>query len=136
MAVAGSRAYSGRCLCGAVAFRATGLEDIWYCHCRQCRRLTGHHMAAARAPVTQVEISGAVRWTPVSENSAHGFCETCCSPLFWRNRLRETISILPGNLDDSSGLEVKGHVFVGEKGDYYEITDGLPQFETWPEKGL
>jgi hypothetical protein len=26
-------------------------------------------------------------------------------------------------------VAIVGHIFVASKGDYYEITDGLPQFE-------
>ncbi|TIX39156.1 MAG: hypothetical protein E5V40_17365 [Mesorhizobium sp.] len=30
---------------------------------------------------------------------------------------------------DIEGAEVLSHIFVGDKGDYYSIDDGLPQFE-------
>ena len=32
-----------------------------------------------------------------------------------------------GCLDEPTGLELADHIFVSEKGDYYDITDGLPQ---------
>jgi hypothetical protein len=32
-----------------------------------------------------------------------------------------------GLFDDPTGLHLSRHTFVGEKGDYYDITDGLPQ---------
>ena len=37
--------------------------------------------------------------------------------------------IIAGSLDTPTGLKTIGHIFVGEKSDYYEITDELPQFE-------
>jgi len=43
-------------------------------------------------------------------------------------------SLGPGNV--KAAEEVKGHIFVSEKGAYYEIMDGLPQFETIPEGQL
>jgi hypothetical protein len=47
----------GRCLCGAVTYRVTGLlRDVYNCHCHRCRRFTGHHMAATAADVTEVSI--------------------------------------------------------------------------------
>lgn len=128
--------YSGACYCGAVSFSASGLKDIWYCHCTQCRQLTGHYMAACRAKKSDVTIAGGVKWTAVSENSEHGFCEECCGPLFWRNKTRDTISIMPTNLASTKGLEAKGHVYVSEKGDYYEIDDGLVKYQTYPEGGV
>ena len=32
-----------------------------------------------------------------------------------------------GCLDEPTGIRLANHIFVGEKGDYYEIGDGLPQ---------
>ena len=32
-----------------------------------------------------------------------------------------------GCIDDPTGLKLADHIYVGEKGDYYEIADGLPQ---------
>jgi len=34
-------------------------------------------------------------------------------------------------LDLPTGLGVSKHIFVKDKGDYYEITDGLPQIEEY-----
>ncbi len=41
---------TGACLCGAVRYRITGpLRAVVACHCTQCRRTTGHFMAATAA---------------------------------------------------------------------------------------
>lgn len=55
--------------------------------------------------------------------------------MFWNDAERPTLSILAGNIDDTSGLEVKGHIFVSEKQPFFEISDGLPQFDTYPPEG-
>lgn len=34
-----------------------------------------------------------------------------------------------GAFDNPTGTSVKMHIFVNDKGDYYEIADGLPQHE-------
>jgi hypothetical protein len=49
--------------------------------------------------------------------------------LFWKRNGREQISIMAGAFDRPSGLVAESHIFVADKGDYYEICDGLPQFE-------
>lgn len=136
VAETGSGQHSGGCFCGAVTYRAQGLADIWYCHCRQGRSLTGHYLAACRTEADRIEITGAVVWTPVSPRAAHGYCARCHSPLFWRNREATTISVLAGSLDDTTGIDAVGHMFVAEKGAYYAINDGLPQFPHWPDNGV
>jgi hypothetical protein len=55
--------------------------------------------------------------------------------MFWDEAKRDTVSILAGSIDDTAGITVQGHIFVAEKGDYYEITDGLPQFDEFPPQG-
>ena len=38
---------TGGCLCGGVRYTVTGpLRDIVACHCEQCRRSSGHFVAA------------------------------------------------------------------------------------------
>ena len=40
----------GQCLCGGVRFRTRGkLRGVIYCHCSQCRRQSGHFVAATKA---------------------------------------------------------------------------------------
>ena len=40
-------AKTGSCLCGEVAYEVTGpLRPVVNCHCLQCRKTTGHFMAA------------------------------------------------------------------------------------------
>jgi hypothetical protein len=36
--------------------------------------------------------------------------------------------ILAASIDEPSGLQMAKHIFVDDKGDYYEITDSLPRF--------
>ncbi len=55
--------------------------------------------------------------------------------MFWDMHGRDTISVLTGCLDDTSGLTVKGHIYVEEKPAHYEITDGLPQYIGYPSGG-
>jgi hypothetical protein len=133
VAAVGERLHHGQCLCGAVTYRAAGLADVWYCHCTQCRALTGHYLAACRTDRDKLNITGEVVWAPHSGTSDHGRCAKCGSLLFWSNRQSEHISILPGSLSSSKGIGILGHLYVSEKGDYYDITDGLPQYATWPQ---
>ena len=124
-----SLVHTGRCLCNAVSYSAKNLSDIWYCHCTQCQKLTGLYIAAAGAKREDISIAGPVNWLPISDKSKSGHCAHCGSYLFWDSVDFDTLSVLAGGLDDASGLVVKGHIYVSQKAQYYEITDGLPQYE-------
>lgn len=124
------RTRSGGCLCGAVRYRIDGpVRPVIACHCRQCRRQSGHYYAATAAARSDVTIQGqeAITWFAASSQAERGFCSRCGSALFWHWHGRDRLSILAGSLDEPTGLALIGHIFVGEKGDYYEIADGLPQ---------
>jgi hypothetical protein len=123
-------ARGGGCLCGAVRYEVRGpLRPVVVCHCTQCRRMTGHFMAAtaARHADFRVVTDGGLKWFAASQEAQRGFCAHCGSTLFWQGVGRDYLSIAAGTLDDSSGLEVAGHIFVADKGSYYEIADGTPQ---------
>jgi hypothetical protein len=119
---------AGGCLCGAVRYRIDGpLRDVVACHCGQCRRTSGHHVAATSAAWRDVAITGEPRWFASSPEARRGFCPACGSNLFWERPGSGRLSIFAGTLDTPTGLRLGGHIFVADKGDYYDIADGLPQ---------
>lgn len=66
-----------------------------------------------------------------SPNTYRGFCRQCGSSLFWDARDGNgKISVSAGTLDSTQGLKTVGHIYMQEAGDYYEIDDGLPKFQT------
>ena len=43
------------------------------------------------------------------------------------------LQIPAGSLDDDPGARLSYHLFCGSKAPWFEIADGLPQHETWPD---
>ncbi len=122
----------GSCLCGAVRFRTSGpLRGVIYCHCSQCRKQTGHYVAATQVADADIVIDGAenLAWYAASPDARRGFCKTCGSLLFWKDNRLDRVSVMAGSFERPSGLAGTSHIFVADKGDYYAIDDGLPQFE-------
>ena len=116
---------SGRCLCGAVSYTvAAPLRDVIACHCEQCRRTSGHHVAASSAPSDALAIedpTGALTWYRSSDFARRGFCGVCGSNLFW-NRIGGTdTSIMVGSLNEPTGLTLIRHIYCAFKGDYYTL---------------
>jgi len=118
---------NGSCLCGAVRYEVSGrLRPVVTCHCVQCRKTSGHFVAATSAARDSVAIRGKVTWFHASDIARRGFCGTCGSSLFWDGP-GANISIHAGTLDGPTGLKTAGHIYCADKGDYYEIADGMPQ---------
>lgn len=128
--------HTGSCLCGAVSFVVEGdLPAASCCHCTNCRKITGHYEAGVDVKKTAVSITGAtnVSWYFSSEGVRRGFCATCGSPMFFDPPAADWIGLNLGSFDGPTGTKIAAHIFVGSKGDYYDICDGAPQYETVPD---
>ena len=107
------------------------LRPVVACHCGQCRKQTGHFVAATRTRDSDIEISdsGTLKWYAASEDAKRGFCSICGSALFWKRNGSDHISVMAGVLDgDAGGIKLDRHIFVDDKGDYYEIADDVPLY--------
>lgn len=125
--------HKGSCLCGAVTFEVAGsLSPPDACHCSQCRRWTGHFLVSTDVPRAALKINGVERvcWFRSSEKARRGFCSACGASLFFDPIDREKhgwIGVAMGAFDLPTGTQLALHIFVAEKGDYYDISDDLPQ---------
>lgn len=118
----------GSCLCGDITFEVQGVpKGPSMCHCSQCRKQSGGIWSSAYVPETDLIISGEVRWFEASPAAQRGTCPRCGSFLFWKAHAEDTMSFALGAVDGPTGLTLEKHIFVADKGDYYDIADGLPQ---------
>lgn len=116
--------HRGSCLCGAVRYKVEGpLRQSVACHCSPCRKTSGHYWSATQAADAQITIFGEehLTWFRSSDSAQRGFCSRCGSSLFFRKDGAERTSIGSGTLEMPTGLGTIKHIFVGDKGDYYEI---------------
>jgi len=120
--------FRGSCLCGDITFEATGeLQGVSACHCGQCRKQSGHVWSSAYVPEVDVKITGDVTWYEATPAAKRGFCARCGAFLFWKAHDEDKMSFALGALDGPTGLRLEKHIFTADKGDYYEIADGVPQ---------
>ncbi|MDA5092870.1 GFA family protein [Aliiroseovarius sp. KMU-50] len=118
----------GSCLCGAITFKTDAQpKGASMCHCSQCRKQSGGIWSSAHVPVDALTISGPVSWYAASPNAKRGSCPVCGSFLFWQGTGEDHISFALGAVDGPTGVTLEKHIFVADKGDYYQIADGLPQ---------
>ncbi|MFT5658776.1 MAG: hypothetical protein ACI9KN_002057 [Gammaproteobacteria bacterium] len=126
---------SGGCLCGQLRYQISGpRRSVINCHCENCRRTHGH--IAAYTSVDKKDLvlqkqESLIWFHDQSPNAYRGFCGSCGSSLFWDAADRNNkMAVAAGTLDSGHGLKTIGHIYVSEMGEYYQIEDSLPQFQT------
>ncbi len=131
--------FSGRCLCGSVAYEARGESpQVDACHCSMCRRWSGHYWASVNVNLADFRVvrgEDHLGWHRSSDAVSRGFCKCCGSALFWRPDRHpdhsHIIAVSAGSIDAPTGLRLSKHIFAASKGDYYDIADGLPRHEAF-----
>jgi len=125
----------GSCACGGVRFEFEAARAMTYCHCANCRKLTG----ASFATYVHVE-QPKFRWLAGEDlinryesapGSFRAFCRICSSLVPGQAPHLPTVSVPAGLLDDDPGVRPRLHVFTASKAPWWEITDDLPQHEKW-----
>ena len=131
---------TGRCQCACVVFEFFAEPtDASFCHCSVCRKLSGSAFAAyievATGDLRVTAGSGSIRRYDVTARLTKKFCETCGTPMFTEHSAFPQFTYVSlGVLDDDEGVVPEYHQFTGSKAQWYAITDGLPQYEEWPEE--
>ncbi len=124
----------GSCECQGVVFELIGeLRDVVFCHCSQCRKTSGHYWAATQVSKGNLNLIKAtsLSWYDSSDNARRGFCSLCGSSMFYERKGIDKISVSAGSLEIPTSLDRMRHIYVASKGDYYDISDDLPQFEEY-----
>jgi len=124
----------GSCECQGVVFELTGeLRDVVFCHCSQCRKTSGHYWAATQVSKGNLNLIKAtsLSWYDSSDKARRGFCSVCGSSMFYERKGIDKISVSAGSLEIPTSLDRMRHIYVASKGDYYDISDELPQFEEY-----
>ncbi|MGF1610122.1 MAG: GFA family protein [Kiloniellales bacterium] len=123
--------WTGGCLCGKVRFRVKAPQaQVIACHCRQCRRVSGHYFAASAAawPDLELTASEGLAWYQSAATSRRGFCRLCGSSLFFDHGPDEPLGIAAGAFDEEPPFKLAVHIWVDEAGKYYELSDDLPAY--------
>ena len=124
-----SKPISGGCICGAVRYQVNGaLRPVIACHCEQCRRFSGHFVAATATRKTYFQLLQAdgLKWYSYQSGLRQGFCQECGSSLFFEDEQSARISIAAGSLDQPQGLKLAAQIFAAEAGDYYQLDTSVP----------
>lgn len=132
--------YSGRCLCGAVTYVATGKPVVVaQCHCEECRRLSGTgHTVGAMFSSDAVTVNGKLgefRYSSGKDSEVtKAFCANCGSPIYGKNtRLPGHLTLTLGTMDDADGLNVEVVIFERDKPHWDQLGRDVMSFSTQPD---
>jgi hypothetical protein len=126
----------GSCLCGGVQFEVTEpFERVTYCHCTNCKKLSGGPGTAnGRARSGAIAILAGdelLRSFQPSEGTAKTFCSACGSNLFgggWPASERASVRL--SALDGPFDLAPAAHIFVRSVAPWETLPDdGVERFE-------
>lgn len=113
---------TGRCLCGAVSFTATGVHrHLDICHCDMCQRWGGVFYAGLECDAVEITGEDAVSVYRSSEWAERAFCSKCGSSLWYRFLPTGNRTFLAGLFDLPAGMGIKHQIFVDEKPDWYDL---------------
>ncbi|MEL7114687.1 MAG: GFA family protein [Pseudomonadota bacterium] len=106
-------------------------ETVTYCHCGQCRKMSGHVLALTRADLADITFTSdaTLTWYASSEGARRGFCGQCGATLFFQPQGAEHYGIAAGCFDAPTGLRTGKHIFINDKGDYYPTPGDAPLFD-------
>ncbi len=132
--------FEGNCQCGSVAYRVTGhTATLFVCHCKECQRQSSSAFGMAlwiKEPMVKLTSGVLKEWIrtmPSGRKMSCQFCPECGTRLFHKT-LGQTqlLSIKPGTLRDTRGLKPVGHIWVDSKQSWFDIQEGVLQFEGNP----
>ncbi len=131
---------TGGCLCGAVRYLATARDGgvVDYCHCVQCRRVSGAPITAwVQVPPALFEITaGEARGYASSPRATRWFCGDCGTSLYMTDSEHRSVGVTLGSLDDPAALTPTAHGWVGERLAWFDIRDDLPRHDRDPPYDL
>jgi hypothetical protein len=134
--------HTGRCVCGAVRFTATGAPlRVTICHCTWCQRRTGTAFGTEVVFESgQVTFTGdaAAQYRHRSDESGRwldvAFCRTCGTNLGFTLEAAPGLCTLPaGAFDDPSWIAADQiqtcHVFLRSRRSWSELSPLVEQYE-------
>jgi hypothetical protein len=124
---------TGGCQCGAIRYALSAKpRGAAPCHCRMCQKASGApFMVFAGVPTKFFAFTrGAPTIFQSSDIAERGFCNLCGTPLTYRLKTSERISITVGSLDDPEAVAPNEQHGVESKLSWTAALDTLPTRRT------
>lgn len=128
---------TGRCLCGAARYEASGTPlRFVHCHCQRCRHATGTGHATnlllkpGRVDWLGTEANVQRYRLPDAARFGTAFCTTCGGGL---PRVGQDLVVVPaGSLDTMPDIAPQARIFFDSRAEWSCSGDDLPSFAEYP----
>ncbi len=128
---------TGGCLCGATRFRYAGeVGGAGYCHCTDCRRVTGSAfnvsvgLDAARFDIVAGAPKGHAKYAESGHELTRWFCPDCGSSLYTASPVHpDTVYVKAGAFDDPTVVRPTHQSWTRSAVEWARIDPDLPGFE-------
>lgn len=132
-----ARLITGGCLCGGVRYEYAGeLGAAGYCHCSDCRKISGSAFgvsvaaAAAEFRIVKGVPKGFTKTGDSGRQVTRYFCPDCGSPLYTLPPLHpDRVFIKAGSLDDPTLVAPSREAWTTSRVSWAEIAPGLTRYE-------
>jgi len=129
----------GSCLCGRIAYEATGpVLRMVNCYCSRCRRgRSAAHATNLFFPMDAFRFTRGAQdvvdyRVPEARFFGVSFCSHCGGAVPRISVERGGVVVPAGTLDNDPGVRATAHIQVASKANWVDIRDGLPQFAENP----
>ncbi len=129
------RDYRGSCLCGQVRYQVRKLEPaMGHCHCTMCRKFHGAAFATygevKRDNFNWLAGENLLKEYIAANGTTRRFCAECGSSMTFSpaNSDGEVIELSLATMDTDVEELPDAHIFVGNKANWYSVSDHLPQY--------
>ena len=129
---------SGGCLCGKIEYTIQNKFDfILYCHCEQCRRLSGSaHAANLFSTTNTFEWSKGEefvkRFHHPTRDFAKAFCKECGAGLPYFSKNSHMVIVPAGSLASEPNVGKKAKVFLSERTAWSPSLGECDEFQGFP----
>ncbi|MDO6417528.1 GFA family protein [Amphritea sp. 2_MG-2023] len=117
---------SGSCCCGDVEFTlADNFSNFYFCHCEQCRKLTGsaHASNLFTSPDNINWVKGAEkvkRYDHQERTFSKAFCENCGSGLPFISQSGKSLIVPAGSLNGEPSIALDAQIFCSEQTEWHQ----------------
>jgi hypothetical protein len=130
---------SGSCLCGEVKyFIEAEIEEFYFCHCQQYRKLSGTAFAsnilAKPWPIIWQSGSELIRRFdyPGERSFTRVFCVNCGSALPFLNKRMSFLIIPAGSLDSEVSILPNKNIFWDDKAPWFDAGSAAQRYNGFP----